>query len=55
MKTIEAITTINANGQIQLSQPENLPIGTFKVVLIIDDSINLEDAEDIEINSDEAY
>jgi hypothetical protein len=51
MKTIEAIATINANGQIQLSQPENLPIGKFKVVIVIDESTDPEGLETPEVDN----
>ena len=51
MKTIEAIATINANGQIQLSQSESLPIGKFKVVIVIDESIDLEEKNNDKISS----
>jgi hypothetical protein len=51
MKTIEAIATINANGQIQLSQPENLPIGKFKVVIVIDESTDPEALETTEVDN----
>jgi hypothetical protein len=51
MKTIEVIATINANGQIQLSQPENLPIGKFKVVIVIDESTDPEALETTEVDN----
>ena len=51
MKTIEVIATINANGQIQLSQPESLPIGKFKVVIVIDESTDLEAVETTKVDN----
>ena len=38
MKTIEAIATISSNGTVQLINCENVPIGKFRVVLVIDES-----------------
>ncbi|QUS61831.1 hypothetical protein [Synechocystis sp. PCC 7338] len=51
MKTIEAIATISANGHIQLSQVEHLPIGKFKVVLVIDESIDSQDLKNSSLSS----
>lgn len=41
MKTIETIATISQTGEIQIQQPENLPVGKFRVVLVIDDQSTL--------------
>lgn len=38
MKTIETIATISASGEVQLAKWENVPVGRFKVVLVIDES-----------------
>jgi len=38
MKTIETIATISPTGEVQLSCLVNLPVGKFKVVLVIDES-----------------
>ncbi|MBD2655272.1 hypothetical protein H6G45_17640 [Synechocystis sp. FACHB-383] len=51
MKTIEAIATISANGHIQLSQVEHLPIGKFKVVLVIDESVDSQDLNNSSLSS----
>ncbi len=51
MKTIEAIATISADGNIQLSQVEHLPIGKFKVVLVIDESIDSQDLNNSSLSS----
>jgi len=37
MKTIETIATISPTGEVQLSRLVNLPVGKFKVVLVIDE------------------
>jgi len=38
MKTVETIATISPTGDIKLSRLEDLPVGRFKVVLVIDES-----------------
>lgn len=38
MKTIETIATITSNQELRVQLPENSPIGTFKIVLVIDDT-----------------
>jgi len=38
MKTIETIATISPHGTVQLINYENVPIGKFKIVLVIDES-----------------
>lgn len=38
MKTVETVATISPTGEIQLSRLENLPVGKFRVVLVIDES-----------------
>jgi hypothetical protein len=38
MKTIETELTINTTGEAILPLLENLPVGRFKVVLVIDES-----------------
>ena len=37
MKTVETVATISLSGEIELSPLENLPVGRFRVVLVIDD------------------
>lgn len=38
MKTIETIITITDTKELRIQLPEDLPIGTFKVVLVIDET-----------------
>lgn len=38
MKTIETIATITSTKEIKIQLPEDLPTGTFKVVLVIDET-----------------
>ena len=45
MKTIETIATISSSGSLQLANYENLPVGKFKVVLVIDESSFSPDAD----------
>jgi hypothetical protein len=41
MKTIETIATITPNKELKIQLPEDLPIGTFRVVLVIDETSEL--------------
>jgi hypothetical protein len=41
MKTIETIATITLNKELKIQLPEDLPIGTFRVVLVIDETSEL--------------
>jgi hypothetical protein len=52
MKTIETEATIAKTGEISLPLLESLPVGRFKVVLIIDES-PIEQAETPETNPSE--
>ncbi|MEB3885098.1 hypothetical protein [Lyngbya sp. CCY1209] len=45
MKTIETIATISPSGEVQLANCENVPVGRFKVVLVIDESPLYEEPE----------
>jgi|GEM_PF-889233 len=38
MRTIETIATISPAGDIHLDCPDNLPVGRFQVVLVIDEA-----------------
>lgn len=38
MKTIETVATITAAKELKIQLPEDSPIGTFKVVVVIDES-----------------
>jgi hypothetical protein len=38
MKTIETIATITPAKELKIQLPDDLPVGTFKVVLVIDES-----------------
>lgn len=38
MKTIETIATITASKELKIQLSEDLPVGTFKVVLVIDET-----------------
>lgn len=38
MKTIETIATITSTKELKIQLPEDLPTGTFKVVLVIDET-----------------
>lgn len=38
MKTIETIATITPNQEFKIQLPEDLPVGTFKVLLVIDEA-----------------
>lgn len=38
MKTIETIATITPTKELKIQLPEDLPVGTFKVVLVIDET-----------------
>lgn len=38
MKTIETIVTITSTKELKIQLPEDLPLGTFKVVLVIDET-----------------
>jgi hypothetical protein len=38
MKTIETIATITPDQELRIQLPENAPVGTFKIVLVIDDT-----------------
>lgn len=38
MKTIETIATITSAKELKIQLPEDLPVGTFKVVLVIDET-----------------
>ncbi len=41
MKTIETIATITSNKELKIQLPEDLPVGTFRVVLVIDETSKL--------------
>jgi hypothetical protein len=38
MKTIETIATITSNQELKIQLSEELPVGTFRVVLVIDET-----------------
>lgn len=38
MKTIETIIMITSTKELKIQLPEDLPLGTFKVVLVIDET-----------------
>ncbi len=38
MKTIETIATITPTQEFNIQLPEGLPVGTFKVLLVIDEN-----------------
>jgi hypothetical protein len=38
MKTIETIATITSSKELKIQLPQDLPTGTFKVVLVIDET-----------------
>jgi hypothetical protein len=38
MKTIETIATITSSKELKIQLPQDLPAGTFKVVLVIDET-----------------
>lgn len=38
MKTIETIATITSTKELKIQLPDDLPAGTFKVVLVIDET-----------------
>jgi hypothetical protein len=38
MKTIETIATITSTKELKIQLPQDLPTGTFKVVLVIDET-----------------
>lgn len=38
MKTIETIATVTPTKELKIQLPEDLPVGTFKVVLVIDET-----------------
>jgi hypothetical protein len=38
MKTVEPIATITPTKEVKIQLPEALPVGTFKVVLVIDET-----------------
>lgn len=38
MKTIETIVTITPTKELKIQLPEDSPVGTFKVVLVIDET-----------------
>ena len=38
MKTIETIATITPTKELKIQLPEDLPVGTLKVVLVIDET-----------------
>jgi hypothetical protein len=38
MKTIETIATITSTKELRIQLPQDLPVGTFKVVLVIDET-----------------
>ncbi|WP_416673779.1 hypothetical protein [Egbenema bharatensis] len=38
MKTVETIATITPSKELKIQLPEDLPVGTFKVVLVIDET-----------------
>lgn len=50
MKTIETIATITPTKELKIQLPEDLPVGTFKVVLIIDETavVDSEQPETVE-------
>lgn len=37
MKTIETIATISPGGEVQLASTANIPVGRYRVVLVIDE------------------
>jgi hypothetical protein len=41
MKTIETIATITSTKELKIQLPDDLPAGTFKVVLVIDEASRL--------------
>lgn len=43
MKTIETIATITSSKELRIQLVEDLPIGTFKVVLVIDETSMIEE------------
>jgi hypothetical protein len=45
MKTIETIATITSNKELKIQLPEDLPAGTFRVVLVIDETTELPSEE----------
>ena len=45
MKTIETIATITSSKELKIQLPEDLPVGTFKVVLVIDETSALSSEE----------
>ncbi|UBF23665.1 hypothetical protein K9N68_18000 [Kovacikia minuta CCNUW1] len=47
MKTIQTIATITPTKELKIQLPEDLPTGTFKVVLVIDETsvLSLEQSE----------
>jgi hypothetical protein len=38
MKTIETIVTITSTKELKIQLPQDSPVGTFKVVLVIDET-----------------
>jgi hypothetical protein len=50
MKTIETIATITPAKELKIQLPEDLPVGTFKVVLVIDETsvVSFEQLEAVE-------
>ncbi|MGI0488681.1 hypothetical protein ACN4EK_25005 [Pantanalinema rosaneae CENA516] len=50
MKTIQTIAKITSTKELKIQLPEDLPVGTFKVVLVIDDTsvVNSEQPETVE-------
>lgn len=50
MKTIETIATITPTKELKIQLPEDLPAGTFKVVLVIDETslVSSEQPETVE-------
>ncbi|MBL1177047.1 hypothetical protein [Pantanalinema sp. GBBB05] len=50
MKTIQTIATITSTKELKIQLPEDLPVGTCKVVLVIDDTsvVNSEQPETVE-------
>lgn len=55
MRTIETIATFTSSGEIHLSEAQDLPVGTYRVVLQIDDVPIPADDSPATVSADDSF
>lgn len=55
MKTVETIATITPDKELKIQLSDDLPVGTFKVVLVIDDTSVLPSEQPATVNESASF